>query len=318
MTAMARGMTFNRFPASAAVDLITASLERDGYAIIENLLSEDQLETLRGELKPHLDARAPGKENMMGARTRRFGRLLLRSQMAQELAAHPLVLSIADAVLLPYCVRYQLNYSGVMYLEPGETAQPLHRDTGFYPIQNPAPPLLMSTMWAITDFTADNGATCLVPGSRHWQDAREPSAQEVIVAEMPAGSVLLYIGSTIHGGGANRSASARFGVALHYALGWLRQEENQYLAVPLEVARTLPQKIQELLGYALGTAALGFVDHQDPNDFLNGNDNAQSGDIYGGLMDQDNALERFKIAGTSAVGRRYFNAASTRRPSSDK
>ena len=305
-------MTSNCFAPDTTADLVASTLLRDGYAIIENVLKPGQLEKLNTELYPHLQARAPGNENMMGERTRRFGRLLLRSQTAQELAIYPLILSIADAVLLPYCVRYHINYTGVMYLEPGETAQPLHRDTGFYPIQNPAPPLLLSTMWAITDFTAENGATCLVPGSRHWEDSREPIAEEIIAAEMPAGSVLLYIGSTIHGGGANNSKAARSGLALHYALGWLRQEENQYLAVPIEAARKLPRQIQELLGYSLGTSALGFVDHQDPNDFLNGSAGSKAGDIYSGLMDADNALQRFKISGTDAVGRRYFDVTKIR------
>lgn len=308
-------MTSNSFSHDTAPELIIPTLERDGYAIIENLLDPDELAQIREELRPYLEARAPGNENLMGTRTRRFGRLLSRSKMAQTLVAHPLVLSIADAILLPYCVRYQLNYTGVMYLEPGETAQALHRDTGFYPIQNPAPPLLLSTMWAISDFTLDNGATCLVTGSRHWEDAREPTDAEIAVAEMPAGSVLLYIGSTIHGGGANRSDAARFGLALHYALGWLRQEENQYLAVPPEEARALPKQIQELLGYSLGTAALGFVDHQDPNDFLNGAPDSESGDIYGELLKADNALKRFKISATAAVGRHYYKEANVAQPS---
>ena len=166
---------------------------------------------------------------------------------------------------------------------------------------------MLSTLWAVSDFSAGNGATCLVPGSRHWNDTREPKPEEIVAAEMPAGSVLLYLGSTFHGGGANRSSEARFGLALHYALGWLRQEENQYLAVPIEEARKLPRKIQELMGYAMGGSALGFVDHQDPNEFLNGSAGAESGDIYGGLMEADQALERFKISGTAAVGRHYYD-----------
>ena len=115
-------MTSNSFAPDTASELIMPTLERDGYAIINNLLSDDQLTRIREELRPHLEARAPGDENLMGTRTRRFGRLLSRSKTAQELVTQPLVLSIADALLLPYCVRYQLNYTGVMYLEPGETA----------------------------------------------------------------------------------------------------------------------------------------------------------------------------------------------------
>jgi len=299
-------MSLNRFSPNDSLQLIAPALEQDGYAIVENLLTAKQLTAIRDELNPYLDARAPGNENMMGTKTRRVGRLLLRSKIVQQLVTHPMILGVADTVLLPHCVRYQLNYTGVMYLEPGETAQPLHRDTGFYPIQNPAPPLLLSTIWAISDFTIENGATCLVPGSRHWVDSREPKSGEVIAAKMPAGSVLLYIGSTIHGGGANYSNYPRFGLALHYALGWLRQEENQYLAVPIEEARTFPKQVQELMGYALGTSALGFVDHQDPNDFLNRTSGSDSGDIYQGLGNADGLLKRFKISGSEAVGRPYF------------
>lgn len=297
--------SLNRFEATDAAADILPVLERDGYVIIENLAPPDLVARVTSELQPYIDERGPGFESMMGVFTRRFGRLLLRSTSVQELLVNPLMLSIADLLLLPYCARYQVNYTGVMYIEPGETAQPMHRDTGFYPFQNPAPPLLLATMWALNDFTLDNGATRLVPGSRHWPDDRLPMADEIIAAEMPAGSVLLYIGSTFHGGGENRSDVPRYGLALHYSLGWLRQEENQYLAVPLEEARKLPKQVQELMGYALGTAALGFVDHQDPNEFLNGTAGEGSGDIYGGLRKRDAELQRIRVADTAAVGRPY-------------
>lgn len=302
-------MTLKTFIEGDEISKITATLEKEGYAIIKNLMSPRQLDSIKDELQPHIDKRVGTSDengNFLGEKTRRVGGLLARSQTVQELVAHPLMLKIADDVLLPHCVRYRINYTGTMYMEPGETAQPLHRDTGFYPIQNPAPPLLLATMWALSDFSEQNGATRLVPGSRHWKDEKRPAPTDVIAAEMPAGSVLLYIGSTLHGGGTNRSDSARYGLALHYALGWLRQEENQYLAVPPEVAKNLPAKIQELLGYALGTSALGFVDHQDPNEFLNGTAGDQTGDFYSGLTEADNALRRFKISETTAVGRHYF------------
>lgn len=298
-----------RFGAETAPEAIAAALDGPGYAIVENLLSSDQLGALQRELGPHLEARAPGNDEMMGKYTQRFGALLARSYTVQSLVTHPLVLSVADALLLPYCVRYHINYTGVMVIGPGETRQPLHRDTGFYPIQNPAPPLLLATIWAVSDFSAKNGATRLIPGSRHWDDVREPQPSDIAVADMPAGSVLLYVGSTFHGGGANQSNESRFGLALHYALGWLRQEENQYLSVPREVARKLPEKIQALMGYSLGASALGFVDHQDPLDFLNERAGSESGDIYGGVLDADKALKRFKVSGTAAVGRRYFDIA---------
>jgi ectoine hydroxylase-related dioxygenase (phytanoyl-CoA dioxygenase family) len=297
----------NRFSPEVTTERVVEALEEDGYAIIENLLDPPRLRALNDELAPHIAARAPGTDEMMGTKTRRFGGLLWRSPSVQDLVLQPQILSAADALLLPYCVRYQLNYTGVMYLEPGETSQPLHRDTGFYPFQNPAPPLLLASMWALSDFTAQNGATRLVPGSRHWDDAREPLPEEIVAAEMPAGSVLLYVGGTFHGGGANCADRARFGLALHYSLGWLRQEENQYLSVPTEVARSLPKEIQQLMGYSLGASALGFVDHQDPLEFLNGAAGTESGDIYGGILEADQALHRFDVSGTAVSGRHYFD-----------
>ena len=304
------------FAPDATRDAIAASISQEGYAIVEDLLDTKQLAMVREELQPHLQTRAPGSEEsadgneeFLGQYTRRLGSLLDRSEAVQGMIAHPLILSVADAVLLPYCVRYQLSYTGVMYLEPGEISQALHRDTGMFPIQNPAPPLILATMWAMSDFTAENGATCLVPGSRHWDDARQPRREEIIAAEMPAGSVVIYTGNTLHGGGANRSAEPRYGLALQYNLAWLRQEENQYMAVPLEKARKLPRKIQELMGYSLATGALGFVDHQDPNEVLNGTASEGAGQIYGDLREADSALERFKISGTAAVGWQRYDVA---------
>ena len=220
------------------------------------------------------------------------------------MVVHPLVLAVADRVLGPYCARYQINYTGIMHIEPGESAQTMHRDTGLYPIQNPAPPLTLATMWAVTDFTAENGATRIVPGSHLWPDARVPDAEEIGAAEMPAGSLMIYVGNTIHGGGANSSNAARCGLALHYSLGWLRQEENQYLAVPMEEARTFTRQLQCLMGYDLGSVNLGFVDHKHPNDVLNGTSGEGPGELGPqALMDADNAIRRFRIEGTEAVGR---------------
>ena len=206
----------------------------------------------------------------MGSLTKRFGALVAKSTAVQALIMHPTVLAVADHALLPSCVAYRLHYTGVMHLEPGEKQQVLHRDTSVYPFANPCPPLTVATMWAVTDFTRTNGGTRICPGSHQWANDRAPARADVIATEMPAGSVLIYLGNVVHGGGSNRSDRARTGVALHYSLGWLRQEENQYLAVTQEQARTLPEELQELLGYALGSSNFGFVDHIAPKDYLHG------------------------------------------------
>lgn len=297
--------TLNTFDADVGADTLVAAIEQDGYAIVRELLDPETLARLSDELTPHLEATDLGDPDaFMGHKTKRFGALLSRCPTSRDMVVHPLVLEIADRVLGPYCARYQVNYTGVMHVEPGETVQTMHRDTGLYPIQNPAPPLTLATMWAVTDFSPENGATRFVPGSHRWPDERVPEPDEIAQAEMPAGSLLMYVGSLIHGAGANRSNAARCGVALHYCLGWLRQEENQYLAVPFEEARTFSHQLQCLMGYELGTVNLGFVDHKHPNDVLNQTAGDQAG-VLGPqeLMDADNAIQRFKVEETKAVGR---------------
>ncbi len=297
------------FNADVPAELLATSISAYGYAIVRRFLDDDALAKLTGELRPHLDATGAGDPDaFMGHKTKRFGALLSRCPTTRDMVTDPLALETADRVLGPYCARYQVNYTGVMYLEPGETAQTMHRDTSFYPIQNPAPPLLLATMWAVTDFTAENGATRIVPGSHQWPDQRIPSSDEIITAEMPPGSVMFYLGGMIHGGGANRSAAARCGLALTYSLGWLRQEENQYLAVPIAEARTFPPLLQRLMGYDLGTVNLGFVDHKHPHDVLSQTVGSRPGELGPQeLMEADNAIRRFKVSDTKVVGRRRFH-----------
>ncbi len=269
----------NLFAAAATADNIAPSLEADGYAIIEGLLDGDQLAALREELAPHVAETPCAGTDFSGHHTRRFGGLLSKSAMARDMVMHPLVLALADGMLLPYCARYQITFTGIMHLDPGETAQALHRDTEFVPFQHPAPPTILATMWAVSDFTAENGATCLVPGSQLWDGERRPEPHEIIAAEMAAGSMLVHAGNIYHGSGANRTAAPRLGVSLQYALGWLRQVENQYLAMPIEQARALPTALQELMGYALAAPFLGSVNQQDPNEFLNGTAGVGQGDL---------------------------------------
>ena len=293
------------FGADVSSEVVAASVADHGYAIVRDLLDDVKLATLSEQLAPHLDAVGLGDPDpFFGHKTKRFGALLSRCPITREMLTHQLMLDTADLFLGPHCVRYQLNYTGVMHLAPGETEQSMHRDSGLYPIQNPAPPLTLATMWAVTDFTRENGATRIVPGSHLWSDDRKPLGLEVVQAEMPAGSVLIYTGGLIHGGGANQSNGIRCGVALHYSLGWLRQEENQYLAIPVEEARTYPEELQRLIGYDLATVNLGFVDHKHPNDVLNGTAGKGPG-VLGAkeMMDADNAIERFRVTDTAAVGR---------------
>jgi ectoine hydroxylase-related dioxygenase (phytanoyl-CoA dioxygenase family) len=301
----------NTYPATASADEVVAGIEEQSYAIVHGALDARGLAAIRGDLAPYLAVAPAGNESLTGYRTRRFGSLLAKVPFVREMVMHPLVLAVAEKLLGPSCARFQLNYTGIMHVEPGETPQTLHRDTGFYPFQNPCPPLILASMWAVSDFTIENGATCLVPGSHAWPEKRKPEPHEIVAAEMPAGSVLLYDGATFHGAGSNRSDAPRTGCALHYTLGWLRQEENQYMAVPPELARTFPRPLQELMGYALAAPSLGFVDRRDPNEVLNGTAGEGPGDLRSDkLIAAGNAIKRFRVTDTEAVGLALHDVAA--------
>lgn len=294
----------NRFSAQANDEDIVQAVRHDGYAIIEGLISPDDVERLKQDLQPSLDAVDVGNEDFWGHHTKRFGALIGKSEMARQMLVAPKVLAVADAILLELCARYWVNYTGVMHLGPGESAQTLHRDTNLWPFNNPAPPLTVATMWAVSDFTKENGATLLVPGSHLWDDARVPEPDEIIPAEMPAGSVLIYTGNVIHGGGANRANAPRYGVALHYVLGWLRQEENQMLTMSREEARQMPEQIQRLMGYSLGASALGFADHRDPFEVLNGQAGDEPATISPQeLIEAEGRVKRLSVVATEGGGR---------------
>ncbi|MBM4384673.1 MAG: phytanoyl-CoA dioxygenase family protein [Deltaproteobacteria bacterium] len=175
---------------------------------------------------------------------------------ATEVMTHPIFLGVCDRVLLPACARYQLNLGHLIDRGPGAAAQMLHRDELVWVhLPRPHPEVQVASMIALEDFRVENGATRLVPGSHRWPHTRKPEQHEIADAVMPAGSAVIYLGSTIHGAGANSTASEwRPGLHISYVVGWLRTEENNYLAVPPEIARTLPRAAQEVLGYAVHDA----------------------------------------------------------------
>ena len=181
-------------------------------------------------------------------------------ETCQQLALDPMINQMAASFLEPHCESYQLHFTSAIQIGPGESSQILHRDRGIWGgyLPRKVEPL-MSTIWAVTDFTRENGATQIVPGSHLWEKDRIPNEDEIAYAEMKAGSVLLYTGTVLHGGGENTSKNdIRTGVFLHYALNWLRQEENQYLSCPPEIAKDISPEIRSLIGYSKGGYVLGF------------------------------------------------------------
>ena len=249
-------------------ETVTTELARNGCAIVAELADGETMTQLQAELQPYLDSAPMGKTDFAGHTSRRRNNLLSKSPTCCELAIHPLTLAVCENVLGPHCVDFRLHVTALVELLPGEVRQGLHRDGGIYPIRHPQPPTTLATFWAYTDFTAENGATLVAPGSHVWAHEREPEEHELINAVMPAGSVLIYTSSLWHGSAANRSNGPRTGMALHYNLGWLRQEENQVLSAPPEVARTFPERLQRLIGYDLHGPYLGFIEEGNPHQLV--------------------------------------------------
>lgn len=258
---MAHIPTFER---DVSADAVVESLEKHGCTVVRRLADPAAVARLNAEFEPYLKAMDHGSSTFDGFRTKRINGLIAKSRTCGEFALNPLVMAVCDRVLLKHAASYRLHITSLIELQPDEKAQVIHRDGLIYPVRFPSITLTVPTMWACTDFTAANGATSIVPGSHLWPDDREPREDEIVPAAMPAGSVLIYTSSLLHGGGRNTTTTGRRGMALHYNLGWLRQEENQYLAVPPQVARTLPDALKRLIGYDLGGPYLGFVEGGNP------------------------------------------------------
>ena len=245
---------------------MSAAVRSDGACIVERVASDELLDRFTAEMAPWTDRVAQGGEDFTGTKTRRAGALIARSSAARELVTNPLILDIVPKTF-PKHTAFQLHLTQTIAIGPGETAQSIHRDQwawDFFPF--PAGfDVQCNTIWALTDFTEENGATRVVPGSNTWDDKLRIDPRDTVAATMSRGSVLIYSGSVYHGGGANKSASTRVGINITYCLGWLRQEENQYLACPPEIARTLDPELLKLMGYRHGAYALGYSDDlRDP------------------------------------------------------
>ncbi len=229
---------------------LVEALQRDGAVVVREDISSELTDAVQDELRPHYDTKGKNEESdFNGYSTKRLSAILAISRTSAELIGHPRVLQVADAILLPYCLSYRIGSSTAIEIHPGETEQRLHPDGGIYPVRIPGLEWQVSALWALDEFTVENGATRLIPGSHRFDRMRSPDEKDAISAPMPKGSVLFYLGWTLHGGGANRSNAPRSCLITTYSLGWLRAEENHFLQVPRDVAESYPDHIQHLLGY---------------------------------------------------------------------
>ncbi len=266
--------------AGATADAVVAALGDAGAVVVERLVDPSVMDAIAAELAEHLDATPYGADEFAGHNTRRTGALIARSRTFRDLAAHPLVLGTLDQVLGDHATSYQLHLTQVIDIGPGEPGQLVHRDQwafDFFPFP-PGYEVECHTMWAMNDFTEANGATRVIPGSHRWDDKLRPGYDQTVAAVMPKGSVFVYVGSVYHGGGANTTEAHRLGINVGYTLSWLRQEENQYLACPPDIARELPVELARLIGYQRGAYALGYYgDVRDPIEALHGSTGAAPG-----------------------------------------
>jgi ectoine hydroxylase-related dioxygenase (phytanoyl-CoA dioxygenase family) len=285
--------TLEHVAATADPDEINAVLQRDGGVIIDDLLTADVVARVNEEVEAAVAAADPAEEYFNPVMSEFHGPFTkqvagvpgISRTFATDVMCNPVLLALCDRVLLPSCATYQLNLGHLLQREPGSGEQWLHRDEAVWSdLPLPHPELQLASVIAFVDFTRENGATRVVPGSHRWPDRQltpaeqitgpQPEPDQIAYAEMSAGSAVVYLGGTIHSGGANSTDIPRRAVHLSYCLGWLRTEENNVLSTPPAVAATLPRRAQELLGYALhdslmrGGGYLGMVRMQDPVDLL--------------------------------------------------
>jgi ectoine hydroxylase-related dioxygenase (phytanoyl-CoA dioxygenase family) len=252
-------------PAAAPSQDVARRLADDGCVVVTGMMSPGGAREARADLERVLRATPAGRNSFEGFATQRIYALFAKTRAFDAAAIHPLLLGVLDQVL----GHYQLSAPAGICIGPGEKAQVLHRDDAVYPVPEPHPPLVVNTMWPLDEFTGQNGATRFIPGSHRWQPGRPPGPDDLVEpAVMSPGSALFYLGSLWHGGGANQTTRPRLGVILEYAAGWLRPQENQCLAVPRDIARQLPERLQELLGYNIYPPFVGYVDGRHPRRVL--------------------------------------------------
>jgi ectoine hydroxylase-related dioxygenase (phytanoyl-CoA dioxygenase family) len=251
-------MTLQNFAATDDIQDMVAALQRSGAVVIDSVLPEVVSQGLCADLRPEFDREGHLYQNTFnGHQTLRVGGVTKYSSHFSTLLLHPTVLAIADAILKPHCEVYQVGSTTAIEILPGEEAQVLHADDTCYPSELLHFEAQISALWALDDFTVENGATRVVPremGIETPDDARE---EHVVQAVMPKGSVVIYLGSTLHGGGANLSNAPRKAVVNTYCLGWLRQEENQYLTLTREEVAAQSDEMRRMLGFQAHGPYLG-------------------------------------------------------------
>ncbi|MBB3009599.1 phytanoyl-CoA dioxygenase family protein [Cupriavidus alkaliphilus] len=289
-------MSLKRFPNSTTPSELASAIKEDGGAIVKGFLGASLTENLKKDLLPMLETTPNGvDEYFAGAQTRRLSRLFARTDHMVDVALNPLYLETARLILqtpikvwsgenqVEVAPDIQVGVTQAIQIQPGQGVQPLHRDDSVWLWRHPGynREARAQIMIALTDFTEENGGTLVIPGSHKWDDERMPRQEEAIPTVMEAGDALIFIGSTYHGGGQNRSDAPRTGLTMSYDLAILRQEENHYLTLPIERVKRFPEELQRLLGWSCSTTYAGFVERNgvmsDPHALLTQDDFVEVG-----------------------------------------
>ena len=256
----------------AVIEAHAEKVRRDGWSVVEDAIDLSFVDAIYDDLlRLERDLGIVPADNLFeGVHTTRIYNLLIHGSLYERIAVHPNVLPIAEKVLDPGLLVSSLSSIAI---GPDESAQPIHADDQIVSIPKPHPPIICNTMWAITDFTEENGATRLCPGTHLADHSPNPLEHyDSIPAEMGKGSLLVWVGSLWHGGGANKTRQRRVGIAMNYCAGFIRQQENQQLGIPLDTARQFPRRLQELCGYSIYNGLIGHIDKQHPGKLLLGLD----------------------------------------------
>lgn len=265
-----------RVNSDAELDDVVAILEQDGAVIVEDFVDDETLARLWDDFAPALEACEFSGDWYNGTRTRRVSSLFARTTKLTPVVTHPLFLGAARKIMqkprhmwigksrVEVTPTVQISGTQLIQIHPGQGKQPLHRDDALHLRSHPGHTSRVQLMLAMSEFTAANGGTMVIPGSHHWDDERAPRNEEAIPTEMPAGAGLIWLGGVYHGGGRNTSETPRTGMTIALDLGNLRQEENQYLAVPKEAVLAYPEEVRRLLGYDRCPPGLGWYEMEDP------------------------------------------------------
>jgi ectoine hydroxylase-related dioxygenase (phytanoyl-CoA dioxygenase family) len=246
----------------------SAELLERGYCVVPDIVAPARVKSLHGDLKSRFERTPFCQGDFYGNRTKRFGALLRHSPHAEAFVCHALVLAIAERILGPHCDRIQLNLTQALEIHPGQLTQPPHRDEDMWRGAKGGMEYLINVMWPFTAYTKDNGATVVWPNSHRWAPDTVPDPDAAVNVEMDPGAALMFLGSTLHAAGTNRTQAPRAGMIVSYCLGWLKPYENQWLVYPPHVARTFSPEVSGLAGYRLHRPNLGNYEGQCPSVLL--------------------------------------------------